>query len=198
MKNKKIVALSSSPSKDWNSDTILNAFIEGATTIPHVEVQKIYCIDTPCENYSFENRTGPQEHEHELRNLFDAIKSANGLVVATPTYNFSVPAGLKNIVDRLQPIALNTKEMNMLGQPKGNLHYLKTFFLVSGGTPLFFQKIFFYLFPPFWLSVVFKYYGARLRGSIYGGNLNATFRASENERLLRKARRAGARFAKKL
>jgi len=198
MKIKKIIAISGSPSKGWNSDTMLDAFIEGANKVPNVEVKKLYATDVNCDLYSFENRNGVCDYENELRELFSDIENSQGLIIATPTYNFSVPAGLKNIIDRMRPIALDMQKINIVGQPTGKLHYLKTYFLVSGGTPTFFQKLMFPVFPPLWLSLVFKYYGARLGGSIYGGGLKGTSTAADNKQLLAKARKAGKRYAENL
>jgi len=195
---KKIVAISGSPSKGWNSDTMLDAFIEGAQKNDTVEIKKFYATDIECENYCFINKNGAKEHEVALQELFDAIEDADGLVIATPTYNFSVPAGLKNIIDRMRPIALDMQKINALKQPTGKLSYIKTFFVVSGGSPIFIQKILFLLFPPFWLSIVFKYYGAQLGGSVYGGSLSGSQIAKNDTKLLKKIKNAGAKYAKNL
>ena len=195
---KTIVAISGSPSKGRNSDTMLDAFITGIKEVEGVDVQKIYTADINCEYYRFENKDGAQKNEEELQKLFDSIETAHGLVIASPTYNFSVPAGLKNIIDRMRPIALDMQNINIFKQPKGKLSYLKTYFIVSGGTPHYLQKILFVLFPPFWLSAVFKYYGARLGGSTYGGNFKEQNLAMNNEGLMRRIQKKGKKYAKRL
>ncbi len=190
----KVLALSCSPSHGRNSDTMLDAFILGVMKNSSVEVEKIYLSDVPIQDYCYENRLGACEEETELKELLEKIQSADGLVIATPTYNFSVPARLKNLIDRMRPIALDMKAQNRLGQPVGQLKYLQMYFLVSGGTPNWAQRILFFAFPPFWLRAVFLYYNARVRGAVYTGST----KAFSDDRLLSKIELRGARYARSI
>ncbi len=190
----KIIALSCSPSKKRNSDTMLDAFIEGVKTFPNIDIEKIYLEDIVIERYSFENRLGALENENDFKILTEKIKQSNGLVIATPTYNFSVPSNLKNFIDRIRFFSLDLENKNGLGQPKGLLNYLRTYFIVSGGTPLWAQRILFFAFPPFWLRSVFLYYGSVCLGAIYSGDIE-TFK---NKLILEKCRRAGVKYGKKI
>jgi FMN-dependent NADH-azoreductase len=185
-----VLALSCSPSRGRNSDTMLHHFVAGMRELPGLEVQKIYLEDIYLEHYNFKNRTGPQPEERDFKKLADGLRQAVALVIATPTYNFSVPAQLKNFIDRIRFLALDLDSKNRLGQPVGKLGHLKTFFLVSGGTPTWAEKILFFAFPAFWLRGVFLYFGAVVLGAIYSGSIK-TF---ENERLLAYCRRRGKKF----
>jgi len=187
---KKIIALSCSPSRGRNSDTMLDAFVEGIKKNNHIEIEKIYLEDIQIEHYRFENSEGALPHETKFRELAEKIKNASGLVIATPTYNFSVPAHLKNFIDRARFFALDMKNKNSFGQPKGNLGHLGTYFLVSGGTPGWAEKILFFTFPPFWLRGVFLYFGAKVFGAYYTGNV----KAFENKKILSDCRKQGQRF----
>lgn len=189
-----ILALSCSPSQGRNSDTMLDSFIEGIKAKGGVMVEKIYLKDIPIEYCCFENRNGPQEHEQAFRELTEKIKHAQGLIIATPTYNFSVPAHLKNFIDRLRFFALDMEHRNKLNQPPGMLEYLKTYFIVSGGTPLWAQRILFFAFPPFWLRSVFLYYGSIVYGAFYSGDVQ-TF---SNAKILLKCKKEGTRYAQKI
>lgn len=190
----KIIALSCSPSKGRNSDTMLDSFLLGARKIEGIEIEKVYLNDIFIETFRFENCTGPTENEKEFAELSEKIKNSNALVVATPTYNFSVPAQLKNFIDRMRFFSLDMSHKNMLKQPKGRLSYLKTYFIVSGGTPSWAQKILFFAFPPFWLRGVFLYYNAHVLGAFYTGNV----RAFENKRIQNKLVKKGMKFAKQV
>lgn len=190
----KIIALSCSPSRGRNSDTMLDNFIKGANSVSGISVQKIYLSDIPISYYSYENSKGVGENEAKFRQLVENIKSANGLVIATPTYNFSVPAHLKNFIDRARFFALDLEKKNRLGQPMGKLHYLSTYFLVSGGTPTWAQKILFFTFPPFWLRGVFLYFGANVMGATYTGDI----RAFENPKIMLRCLKAGKKYARDL
>lgn len=192
--NPKIIALSASPSRGRNSDSMLDAFLEGVATHPSIEFEKIYLEDIAIDTYKFENGKGPQEHEAAFKELTEKIKCTQGLVIATPTYNFSVPAHLKNFIDRLRFFALDMNNTNRIGQPVGGLDYLKTFFLVSGGTPKWAESLLFFAFPAFWLRAVFLYYGSNCLGAYYSGD-TATFK---NEKILNKCRKLGHRYGKQL
>jgi len=191
----KVIALSCSPSRGRNSDSMLDNFIMGIKEVSGIEVEKIYLEDIEIENYNYQNSKGTNENEVKFRELTEKIKDKNtGLVIATPTYNFSVPAHLKNFIDRLRFIALDMEHKNKIGQPVGKLKNLKTYFLVSGGTPVWAQKILFFTFPPFWLRGVFLYFGARVMGAFYTGDI----RAFENKEVLNKCRIKGKKYAIKL
>lgn len=189
-----IIALSCSPSRGRNSDQMLDHFILGVKEVAGVSIEKIYLSDVPIAYYSYENSKGTGPNEEKFAVLISKIKKSHGLVIATPTYNFSVPAHLKNFIDRIRFIALDMEARNVLGQPVGKLGYLRTYFLVSGGTPTWAQKILFFTFPPFWLRGVFLYFGAKVMGAIYTGNV----RSFEDARLHEKCRKAGKKYAQKL
>lgn len=189
---KKIIALSCSTSRGRNSDTMLDSFIKGVEKVDGVDIEKIYLEDVPIDLYKHENSKSVQEHEVEFGNLINKIKNSNALVIATPTYNFSVPAHLKNFIDRIRFIALDLGKRNALGQPVGKLNYLRTYFLVSGGTPSWAQKILFFAFPPFWLRAVFLYFDANVIGAYYTGDV----KSFENKKVQNKSERIGKSFAK--
>lgn len=191
----KILAISSSPSRKRNSDTMLDFFISGMKQVDDIEIEKIYLGDIPIDTYNYTNgKSGAGAHEVEFKKLAEKILVVQGLVISTPTYNFSVPAHLKNFIDRSSSFALDYKNKNYLGQPKGKLGHLKTYFLVSGGTPTWAQKITFFAFPPFWLRGVFLYFGSKVMGAFYSGDIK-TF---ENKKILNKCQKKGKRFAKKV
>ena len=171
-----------------------DAFIRGVRTVSGVRAEKLYLEDISLDTYSFENRNGPTSHERAFADLVEKLRYAQGLVLATPTYNFSVPAHLKNFIDRIRFFALDFEEKNKLAQPTGKLGHLYTYFLVSGGTPLWAQKILFFAFPPFWLRGVFVYFGAQYVGARYSGDVE-TF---NNTKILHACERAGIRYAKRV
>lgn len=191
---KKIIALSCSPSRGRNSDSMLDAFIEGVRSVSGVEVSKLYLEDIPMKHYSYDVASGPAEDESKFKELTSSIQNSNALVIATPTYNFSVPAQLKNFVDRIGFMSLDYTRRNKIKQPVGKLGYLQTYFLVSGGTPRWAEILLFFAFPPFWLRGVFLYYGAEVMGAYYSGDLH-TF---SNKIILNSCKRRGVRFAQKL
>jgi len=174
---------------------MLDHFIAGMKEVPDILVEKVYLADIPIDYYTFENSTGPGKHETEFKNLAQKItEECSGVVIATPTYNFSVPAHLKNFIDRMRYFALDFGRRNKLGQPMGMLENLKMYFLVSGGTPNWAECILFFAFPPFWLRGVFLYFNAKVMGAFYSGDVK-TF---ENKKILAKCFRKGKKYAEKI
>lgn len=192
---KKIIAISSSPSKGRNSDTMLDNFISGVKEEnSDIEIEKVYLKDIPFAYYDHGNKSGPQEDEKEFADLAKKLETYRGIVIATPTYNFSVPAKLKNLIDRIGFIVLDPEKKNIAGQPKGRFKGKKMCFLVSGGTPEFVHFFLFFLFPGFWLKTIFAYFGAYNTKSFYSGDVE-TFK---NKKRLKKCFKLGRKFAKGL
>lgn len=191
----KILALSCSPSRKRNSDTMLDYFISGMREVSDIEVEKIYLEDIPIDYYKYENSKAPGAHEEAFKKLSDKIMhEVEGLVIATPTYNFSVPAHLKNFIDRIRFFALDFQNRNKLGQPTGMLGHLKMYFLVSGGTPAWAERIVFFAFPSFWLRGVFLYFNAKVMGAFYSDDI----KTYENKKTLEKCFKKGKRYAQKV
>lgn len=68
-----------------------------------------------------EDKNGAPEN---ARKLAEKISAADAIVLATPEYNFSMPGGLKNVVDwlsRLKPMPLADKHILLLGATPGAL-----------------------------------------------------------------------------
>ena len=71
----------------------------------------------------------------------EAIAKADGLIVVTPEYNYSIPGGLKNAIDWLsrvkpnpfldKPVALESASVGMLGGARAQYHLRQTFVMVE-------------------------------------------------------------------
>ena len=78
--------------------------------------------DFPIYNADIQNSTG---FPREVNDLADAIRAADGVIIITPEYNFSIPGGLKNALDWVsrvpnqpfggKPIALQSVSPGPLG-----------------------------------------------------------------------------------
>ena len=70
-----------------------------------------------------------------------AIAKANGVIVVTPEYNYSIPGGVKNAIDRLsrlkpnpfldKPVALASVSVGMLGGARAQYHLRQTFVMLE-------------------------------------------------------------------
>ena len=187
---KKILIITGSPETESNSSTMAQAFAKGINSKKFM-TEIISVNNFLLEIYSYKTKTPDPKTEQKFLEICEKIKTYDGLVIATPTYNFGVPARLKNFIDRLGFIGLDYQKINKIGQPTGQFGHLKTFFLVSGGSPWWAQKIMFFMFPNLWLKMAFWYYGAKNQGSIYGAKLTFRNPAKNNQKLLDKCKKAG-------
>lgn len=193
---KKIIAIATSPNKGGNSETLLDSFISEIKK--DINIEKIILNDIEFADYSYKFSQEPDAKlEPKFRELCDKIKKAEGIVIAVPTYNFSVPAKLKNLIDRMGYFSLDYKKMNKIGQPTGLLGDKKVFTIITGGTPNLMRYFLFFVFPGFWLRVVFAYYGCFSYQTRYVGELTFSSPAKNKPELLEKFKKLGEKFAKK-
>jgi len=71
----------------------------------------------------------------------EAIAKADGAIVVTPEYNYSIPGGLKNAIDWLsrlkpqpfidKPVALESASPGMLGGARAQYHLRQTFVMLE-------------------------------------------------------------------
>jgi chromate reductase len=71
----------------------------------------------------------------------EAIGKADGAIVVTPEYNYSIPGGLKNAIDWLsrvkpqpfldKPVALASASVGMLGGARAQYHLRQTFVMLE-------------------------------------------------------------------
>ena len=85
----------------------------------------------PIYNFDIQNATG---FPAEVNAWADAIRSADGLIIVSPEYNWSIPGGLKNAIDwasRLKdkdqpfagkPVALQSAATGLLGGSRMQYH----------------------------------------------------------------------------
>jgi len=103
------------------------------------------------------------QHEEDLLRIRDAIHEADGVVIATPIWNFAVPAHLKNLIDRLGTFYLDTETRS-----KGQLNGKPFFCLFTGGAPAAawtgMMK-----FTTSFMPDALRYFGANPVGSFYEG-----------------------------
>ena len=71
----------------------------------------------------------------------EAIAKADGVIVVTPEYNYSIPGGLKNAIDWLsrlkpqpfldRPVALESASVGVLGGARAQYHLRQTFVMLE-------------------------------------------------------------------
>lgn len=100
----KVVVLVGSVRKNGNTDLLTQAFVEGAEKKNEVEVVSVadYKIH-PCIgcNTCFAREGNECFQEDDMHKVYDMLKKADVLVVASPVYFYGISAQLKAVIDRL-------------------------------------------------------------------------------------------------
>ena len=91
-----IIVLSGSPRKGGNTDLLVDAFVKGAEKNNNIEVVSV-------ANYKVNPCIGCNScfQQDDMQIVYDKLKCADVIVVASPVYFYGVSAQLKAIIDRL-------------------------------------------------------------------------------------------------
>lgn len=146
-----IVAGTNEPS---NSNVLADAFTEGLKQTPNLNVIKYRLKDMHIAHFTLE-RYSPHCHDKDddFCKIEDSLMDAHAVVIATPIWNFSVPAHLKNLIDRIGAFALD-EATHSKGQLKAKPFYL----IFTGGAPMIAWKALMYI-TTLHVSEAIKYYG---------------------------------------
>ena len=136
-----------------NSNVLADAFIEGMQRVPDVRVEKIRLKDVKIEHFTLEYYHQVCPSKDDFCRIQDTVTAASGVVIATPIWNFSVPAHLKNFIDRMGAFALDEATHS-----KGQLKAKPFVFLYTGGAPMIAWKALMYL-TTLHMTEAIKYYG---------------------------------------
>lgn len=113
-----ILILSSSTNDPSNSDTLAEAFARGIQKEAGMEITKLRLKDLKLNHFTLMHYEPHAPEEPDFVKLKDLMLKSKGLVVATPIWNFSVPAHLKNMIDRMGAFCLDP-ETHTVGTLKG-------------------------------------------------------------------------------
>jgi NAD(P)H-dependent FMN reductase len=100
----KIVAFCGSPRKDGNTETLLKEAVKGIEDSGHTVVT-IYLNNMdikPCQDCGGCNDTGQCIVSDDMAQIYDAIKNADRIILASPIFFFSLSAQAKAMIDRCQ------------------------------------------------------------------------------------------------
>ncbi len=113
-----------------NSDCFADAFISGMQKSGPITLEKIYVRDLNLDHFTLEHYKPETVQGAGYERLKAAVLKADAVVFSTPIWNFSVPAHLKNMIDRMGAFGLDTETRS-----KGTLNGKPFFFLFTGGAP---------------------------------------------------------------
>jgi len=154
-----IVAGTNEPS---NSNVLADTFIKELKN-NDATVSKVRLKDLKISHFSLNYYAPKCKQEADMLKIRKEIEKSDGVVVATPIWNFGVPAHLKNLIDRMGSFCLDNKTRS-----KGQLKDKPFYFIFTGGAPL-----------PAWKGLMhkttsfvpegFRYFGATITGTFFEG-----------------------------
>ncbi len=100
----KALGISGSPRRHGNTETLLDAVLEGAREAG-ADVEKIVLRNldyAPCRGCNACHKTGVCIIEDDLEEVFGEIAAADLLVLASPIYSMGITAEAKGLIDRAQ------------------------------------------------------------------------------------------------
>jgi NAD(P)H-dependent FMN reductase len=100
-----------------NSEYLADEFIAGMRDTDRIHAQKVRVADLSLDHFSLKFYESGADQGEDFRRIHGMIDKAKGIVIATPIWNFSVPAHLKNLIDRIGSFGLDpaTRTKGMLG-----------------------------------------------------------------------------------
>ena len=114
----KIVVLMGSPRKGGNTDLLARAFVDGASAKHEVELIPVadYKIN-PCIgcNACFAREDHSCFQKDDMAKIYEKMKQADTLVIASPVYFYGLSAQLKALVDRFHNPIRNDFPLKRLG-----------------------------------------------------------------------------------
>ena len=102
---KNILILSASPRKNGNSDILCHQFIKGAQDAGHkTELISLYDKNVECCRACYACfKTGRCVIGDDMEEILSKMQQADVIVVATPTYFYTMNGKLKTVIDRFFP-----------------------------------------------------------------------------------------------
>jgi multimeric flavodoxin WrbA len=104
----KIIALNSSPRRDWNTAQLLKRALEGAASMG-AETQFLNLNDLNykgCQScFACKTRNGPSygrcAYRDELTPILSEIETSDALILGSPIYFGDVPGSMRNLIERV-------------------------------------------------------------------------------------------------
>ncbi len=131
----KVLALSGSPRKGGNSETLLASVINGVEEAG-AEVVNIRLCDldfNPCIGCGGCDKTGLCVVDDDMQGLYGQVLESDRIIISSPIYFYSVSAQTKSFIDRCQ--ALWSRKQLLVAQKKWHIPVdRKGFFLSVSAT----------------------------------------------------------------
>ncbi|MCF7791853.1 MAG: flavodoxin family protein [Victivallales bacterium] len=99
----KVLAISTSPRKNGNSEILLNSFLKGAEE-KNAEIEIIRLSELNIKPWLKPDYNTNSFNSLDEKNIYTELKNADIVVISSPVYFASLPAQLKALIEQAQPI----------------------------------------------------------------------------------------------
>lgn len=157
----RILVLVAGTNEPSNSNVLADAMIEGIReTFPESTIDKVRLKDVEILqfNLSCYGSACPVDGMTKVQSL---LLSADGVIIASPVWNFGVPAHLKNFIDRMGAFALDATHS------VGTLHGKPFFLIYTAGAPKTAWPLFRRTLSS--VSIAIQYFGGSVLGTFFEG-----------------------------
>lgn len=188
----KILGICGSPRKGGNSEILLQAMLGGARSAG-ARTKKLLLSDLhikPCMECGVCDKTLKCVLRDGLEAVYSRVDDADIIVISSPIFFGSIPAQVKMMVDRLQPLWIKKEKY---GIAPLTLKKRKGFFLCVSGSR---RKDFFENAKKI-IRIFFAVLDIKYAGEIYCGGVNGKGDIRSRKDILKRTRRAGERLIKK-
>ena len=137
----KILALSFSPRKGGNTETLLEEALKGARQ-ENAETELYSTIDKdirPCDSCGKCQRKGECHIHDDMQGLYKKLLEADGIIFGTPVYFYNMTAQAKTVIDRT--LALGTPERSMANKAGGVIAVAGSLGLIDAVKDLYFYMV---------------------------------------------------------
>jgi len=108
-KNYHFVAVSGSLRRGSYNTMVLKATQK--LTPANIVIEQISIADLPMYNFDLHEKAFPES----IEKISTSIKAADGVIIVTPEYNYSIPGALKNVIDFLSKHPLKPFDKKVVG-----------------------------------------------------------------------------------
>jgi NAD(P)H-dependent FMN reductase len=100
----KVIAFLGSPRENGNTELLLGEAVRGVEESgPAVQVFNLNKMNImPCQNCGGCDETGVCIYEDDMTRIYEAIRNADRIILASPIFFFSLSAQTKSMIDRCQ------------------------------------------------------------------------------------------------
>ncbi|KUG19110.1 nadph-dependent fmn reductase [hydrocarbon metagenome] len=170
----RVLGISGSPRRHGNTETLLDAFLEGARQAG-ADTEKVILRSlrySPCKGCNLCHTSGECVVRDDIEPLYEKILAVDCLAVASPIYSMGITAELKGLIDRAQFLWARKFILKILYFPHTHIRRHKGVFISTAG--LGWDHVFDAAFPAitaFFNTIGFEYYDNIIANDMdrYGG-----------------------------